>query len=141
MPGPPSSCKFLDVIWILNLIIMASVDTTLYSASIVIVIASIYFLKYFHAESFLSKTLSKFPTWLGGNVGKAGLQRFDPLASPLEECITPQYNSSWWTDEKQFQLERRAIFSKVRGSTSTTQTELVSFKLFVRLIGWVSWTP
>jgi hypothetical protein len=93
---------------------MAAVDATLFSASIAIIFTSVYLLKFIRIENFLSKLCSCFPTWFGNS--KADLQHLDEvaIASPHEPSAPPTYTSSWWTGERHFQLERRAIFSKVR---------------------------
>jgi hypothetical protein len=94
---------------------MASIEASLYSAGIAILLASVYVLRFIRIENSLGKLVFLFPPWLGGRIGKYNLQAHVqvPLATAKEESVASEYTSKWWTDQKQFDLERRAIFSKV----------------------------
>jgi hypothetical protein len=104
---------------------MADLDPTFYSAGIVLILASVYLLNYtrifFHCKS----PHLNFSSWSG----KRGKPDFQEIQSDtfhhLDKDLLPKsYTKAWWTDEKQFQLEHRAIFSKARSQTLSYYFEL-----------------
>ena len=90
-------------------------DATLFSAALVTSLALVIYT----ASYFTGTTLSSFGPWINfldrpfpnKKTNKRGL-------APVKVEATPRaYDRSWWTNERLFQSERRAIFSKVRSKT------------------------
>ena len=92
---------------------MAVLGVSLYSAGIAILLGSVYAFKFIRIENYLTKLVLHLSAWLKIGPGKLDLQNQLPIQTTKTVPEASEYTSSWWTDEKQFQLERRAIFSKV----------------------------
>ena len=88
---------------------MAVTEGLLYAAGMAIVLGSIFVLKYTDTENSLTKLVLYIPMWISGRCEKLNLEDIPGKYMPPK----PEYSSKWWKGEKQFQLERRAIFSKV----------------------------
>jgi hypothetical protein len=91
---------------------MAALDASLYySVGCGIILAIVYALSHLPFENISTKirlALRKSQ--------KAGLEEHTTLletAGAADAVLTPKISPSWWNDEEIFQLERRAIFSKV----------------------------
>jgi hypothetical protein len=98
---------------------MASIDLPSSPLAIMVILLVMY------AFSLFKLLAKKFPDpriWFAGHGMKDGKQLFKSInsiaaASSQESVITikrePTFSSDWWYHDHIFQLERRAIFSKV----------------------------
>jgi hypothetical protein len=93
---------------------MAVLEASLYSAGIAIILASIYVLKFCNID--ISQLALHVAVKVGLRPQKLDIPEEIRTAKEEEEPKATEFSSGWWTDEKQFQLERRAVFSKVRMS-------------------------
>ena len=93
---------------------MAVMNAALYYVGIAILLGSIYVLKVIDIENVLEMLGLHAPLWMKGG-------KLDPQLhiGTTEDEISPERSSQWWTDDEQFQLERRAFFSKVRKHASS----------------------
>ena len=99
---------------------MATLDTSLYFAGLGTAVLVIYLSQSVNFEKLLTRVTSLLPSFLGGKSGiHQPLETLDSTSS--SESLDDKYNTSpgkysptWWTDEKIFLVERRAIFSKVQ---------------------------
>jgi hypothetical protein len=98
---------------------MATLGTSLYLAGLGTVVLVVYLSKSVNFEKLLIRVTALLPTCLGGKSGiHQPLETFDSTSScesmDVKKKTPPgKYNTTWLTDEKIFQLERRAVFSKV----------------------------
>ena len=90
---------------------MDSIEASLYSAGIAILLFLIYFLNFIGFEGFLGRIAIHAPYGIGGRGDK--LESRDVPTSTAKERDSSQHSSRWWTDADQFRLEKRAFFSKV----------------------------
>lgn len=98
---------------------MASLDVSLYSVGLGIVLIVVYIFPSFHIQRIFGKVSWIFNPWLhdprdkikGEAIEAVELSQASENPHQTIEKVS-QYSSSWWTDEKIFQLERRGIFSK-----------------------------
>lgn len=90
---------------------MAAVDASLYTIGIGIVLLIGYALRSVNFENPPGKATSRAVLWLYGKRGEEPAIAVSPDASHLTPDL--RQSPSWWTDEKIFELESRAIFSKV----------------------------
>jgi hypothetical protein len=95
---------------------MATVDSSIYcSLALGILLTAAYTLSKLPFETVSAKIKSV--------VGKSHKGQLDRPDSPYgtdnnnSNTPTPKLSPSWWTDEETYQIERRAIFSKVRKCT------------------------
>jgi hypothetical protein len=95
---------------------MATLDAV-YSITVVFILFLVYhfpshrFEKLFPKSNLFSRTWQETAPEVEPSTKKHAVVESDAPSGSKQK-----YNKSWWSDEKQFQLERRAIFSKVRTS-------------------------
>jgi len=96
---------------------MDLLEATVYLFAIAVLLAVVYIIPYL-LTAHLNGSKACGPRWLESTLkkGDARTLLFAPLETlETEECGSKAtYSHNWWMDENQFQLERRAIFSKVR---------------------------
>lgn len=90
---------------------MAALDASLYTIGIGIVLLIGYALRSVNFENPPEKATSRAVLWLYGKRGEELAIAVSADASNLTPDL--RQSPSWWTDEKIFELESRAIFSKV----------------------------
>jgi hypothetical protein len=91
---------------------MASIDLLELTVAIIVIVLSVYFF------SSLQVVFPQLSLWIRANVPGTKLAAVGKLTEPtigedshVVEKASP-YSTSWWADDKNYQLERRAIFSK-----------------------------
>ena len=90
---------------------MGFTEASFYSAGVAILLFSIYVLNIIGVEGFLGRIAIHAPCGFGGRGDK--LESRHVPKSTAKERDSSQHSSRWWTDAKQFRLEKRAFFSKV----------------------------
>src|SRR6266542_5209552 len=95
---------------------MATLDAV-YSTIIVFLLLLAYHFPYHRFEKLSPKSIIFSRTWHEtAPEDKPSTKKYTVVESDAPSASKQKYDKSWWSDEKQFQLERRAIFSKVRPS-------------------------
>ncbi len=99
--------------------IMASIDIPLYFLAVAILLLSIY--AYPRLHPFL-KDIPVVSAWLPLSEDKTPTSKVShdtglEIKTALVEK-EPEFSASWWTDPQLYELEKRAIFSKVTNITS-----------------------
>jgi len=92
---------------------MATLDAA-YSIIIVFLLLLAYHFPSHHFEKLSPKSDIFSATWQEAPEDEPSTKKYAVVESNTPSGSKPKYNKSWWSDEKQFQLERRAIFSKAR---------------------------
>ena len=98
---------------------MTMLEPILYSVVVGILLLAGYLIRSHHFEIPTLKATPVLPSWLGAiwgeEQGKAvGNTLIEPLEDPPD--LLSSCSSDWWEDDELFQLEKRAIFSKVGNS-------------------------
>ena len=101
---------------------MAATETYSYYASLGVALVLGFLLQFIHLEKIFSAAISSLSKQSARRNGKQ--QELEVNGSMLltnhdlsnQTGVRKKYPRSWWTDQKQFELERRAIFSKACSS-------------------------
>lgn len=86
---------------------MALANVAVYALGLGIILSIVCLVPSFRLEKIWTRTILLALPWLK-------LSKEEPIDLPttLEKVVVSRYPTSWWTDEKLYQLECRAIFSK-----------------------------
>ena len=111
---------------------MDLLEATVYLCVIAVLLTVVYTIPYIF-RAHLDDLKACGPRWLELTLkkGDARTRLFAPLETlEMGECDSKAtYSRNWWMDENQFQLERRAIFSKVRHFSYPFRSMLTSRRL------------
>ena len=95
---------------------MAMLESILYSVAVGFLLLAGYLVRSHHFELPNLKAGPSLPPWLGAIWGKEQDKATgNVVLEPLEHQpdLLSSCSSEWWEDDGLFQLEKRAIFSKV----------------------------
>jgi hypothetical protein len=91
-------------------------EPILYSVVVGFLLLTGYLIRSYHFEVPILKAAPLFPPWLSASWGEEQNKTAgNALLEPLEDQpdLLSSCSSDWWEDDGLFQLEKRAIFSKV----------------------------
>jgi hypothetical protein len=90
-------------------------DSILYSAAVGLLLLAGYLFRSHHLELFRLKTTPSVIHWFNSFLGSAQGTLLE--ADVIKQTNAPEsFSNEWWQDDGIFQLEKRGIFSKVRGA-------------------------